>query len=94
MVRFVRVTQEDIEQGVVGDPDRCPLALAAIRVLPQIAEAQVYPIEPGPPFDWVLCFVYLGGGAVPVILPPLARKWAMDYDAGIVGKPFEFEVEI
>lgn len=97
MIKFIKVTQEDINAGVRGDPDSCPIAFAAKRVMPGVAECAVYPIvreRQGPPYDWVVCFTYLGGGSVPIMLPDVARRWAMMYDAGYTGEPFTFEVEI
>jgi hypothetical protein len=83
----IRVTERDIDAGERGECLRCPMTLAANRATGK--------------FCWVdfkdrakrqLMLVIDGVGCVP--LPPEARRWVKNFDAGRRVKPLAFAVEI
>jgi hypothetical protein len=73
---IIKVTQQDIDRGIKGDCEKCPIGLAVQRCLTGMnlrkfynsTEAQEQP------------------------LPPIATEFMRKFDAGEVVTPFEFAI--
>lgn len=75
----IEVTAEDIERGARIDPERCPIALACRRALPDIAvSVDGYGIDE---YD-----------LIPT--PDVAAKFITSFDTGKTVEPFSFELRI
>jgi hypothetical protein len=75
----IEVTQDDIDRGVIGDGDCCPIALAMRRRWPNVSVGTRA--------------VYLSGMRM-TELPREARHFIVDYDLGEPVYPFSFDVVI
>ena len=74
----IEITQEDIDRGMRGRSDFCPVALALRRKWPEA--------EMG-------CFACDLGNRL-VLVPELVSKFVEDFDSGKPVKPFTFEIEL
>ena len=85
--RTFTVSQEDIDNGLAGDPNACPIVMAAKRMFP-------YGTCCTGSND--LSIGVRGVGGYPIFFgffPPEARKFIKDFDKGKSVKPFSFMVE-
>ena len=82
---LIEVTQEDIKNGVRGDPCNCPTAHAATR-----ATHGTVPLRVG---ALVIKFGPIGS-SVASKLPIEAREFIYDFDWGKPVEPFSFEIEL
>jgi hypothetical protein len=83
----IAVTERDIDVGERGDCLYCPVALAADRATGKCCRVDFK--------DWAkrqLVLVIDGVGCLP--LPPEARRWVKDYDAGRRVVPLAFAVKL
>jgi hypothetical protein len=78
----VSVTQEDIFNGVPVMGRFCPIARALTRILGKVSVGNVR--------------VALDGGDRILfgVLPKIAQRFILDFDAGNPVHPFEFELEL
>jgi hypothetical protein len=88
----INVTTDDIAAGERGSCRNCPVALAALRVLPGRSEVRVRPRELsvaalGPAFAG-------GSRHFTADLPATAWVWISDFDDGEPVLPFRFEVKL
>lgn len=82
----VRVTQEDIDAGVRDDCNRCPLALAVMRAVPQAKMAVV-----------TYASVKLVMDATTLVtakLPDRATLAIVEFDSSGTMSPFEFDLPL
>ncbi len=78
----IQVTQEDINQGVRQECEKCPIALAVIRAIgPQAATMRISVDD-----AWVDI------GEESWCLPRSAARFVSDFDSGKAVTPFEFEL--
>jgi len=82
----VSVTERDIREGVVGDCDYCPVALAATRAIAEAGGAAAVTAT-----DEALT-VY-GERTVSFIAPTSVREFIMAFDRRKPVEPFDFELE-
>lgn len=81
----VSVTEEDIARGLADDCEKCAVALACQRTIHPFIE--VY----GSRCSIYNCYsIWLGEFK----LPKPVTKWIRDFDEGVVGEPFTFEVDV
>lgn len=81
VTEIIEVRQEDIDRGVRGACNQCPVALAIRRTLPGIrAMADSLRLDLTPNY-----FVWT---------PSVARRFILDYDRGQPVHPFSFPLEI
>ena len=76
----IKVTADDIMQGLPDHDTKCPVALACARVLKKTYEVDAR----------TLCI----GGEVVAWLPEAASEWIEEFDEHQGGQPFDFDVEI
>ena len=79
MIYKIEVTQADIDEGSSGEPESCPIALAAQRTMNK--PVSVYRKT-------------MGTGRLRWPLPKAAIEFVDRYDAGAYVEPFSFEVEL
>jgi hypothetical protein len=90
----IEVTQEDIDNGVAWECGKCPVALAAKRVLPfkpHVRSLAIYRKRRQQP-SWRYGWYYIKVFAVD--LPQEARDFISDFDHGVFVTPFSFQVEV
>ena len=81
----IKVTQKNIDKGYRGSCDTCPLALALKEAIPTARLVSVGTESIG--------FTREGQSRWKIIkLPPQARFFVDDFDAGKPVKPFEFDL--
>lgn len=76
----INVTQEDINKGIKSDCSKCPIALAANRVIPNGALA----------VGGASITYWNEKEAISILLPEIALKFIRDFDSGRKVKPFSF----
>lgn len=74
----IEVTQEDIDNGLYGDPCKCPIALAARRCASAFVKVSPFAIE-------------IGDGRS--LLPDAAVEFIRRFDAAQKVEPFGFEIQ-
>jgi hypothetical protein len=88
---LVRVTQEDIDQGIRLDPARCPIAWALRRKTGN--RYLVWPMC----HAWASCITRrcepTAGEKPACALPPTAARFAHRFDDGKPVKPFAFRLK-
>ncbi len=83
----VRVTQEDIDEGVRGDCAGCPVARALLRTVPGILAAHVST-------GHVDLEMYVAPDFVDIPLPSIAVTAIAEFDAGYPMSPFDFDLPL
>lgn len=89
----ITVNQEDINSGVAGDCENCPIARAAIRAVaqqPDVLGTDTCAVEV---LDDIL-FVRARSRRHEGRLPERAREFVEDFDSKEEVRPFEFDVEL
>jgi hypothetical protein len=84
----IRVTQRDIARGERGDCLLCAITLSANRATGRRCRVD---------FTGWCCrrlVLIIDGGAIAASLPPEARRWVKDYDAGRKVVPVAFAVQL
>ncbi len=76
-MKTIRVKQKHIDKGVQRSFEACPIAHAILE------QAAMESVKVG------LCAVAIDG--LPYCLPPIAKKFARDFDKGRKVKPFSFK---
>lgn len=79
-MKKIQVTREDIQAGKCGDPEFCPIALAAKRVFKETMLVGTYDMNP------------LNNSFNRIELPAHAREFICRFDDNKKVEPFEFEV--
>ncbi len=83
---IIKVEQQDIDSGIKGDSDFCPVALAVKRLYPK------HPVDVGGSFIcWLgthTSFSYTRC----MELPEKAQQFILDFDHGKKVKPLTFEI--
>jgi Zn finger protein HypA/HybF involved in hydrogenase expression len=82
MKTTIRVLQEDIDAGDLGDCYRCPVALALQRATGDM-EAEIYQTSDG---------LRLKVGGASIVAPDAVRHFVHQFDDGEVCEPFTFEI--
>lgn len=77
----VKVTSDDIRNGMMGDPSCCPVALA-LRRQADFKKANVH------------ANAVFGEGPWMFVLPGKVRKFISDFDSGADVKPFSFKMPL
>jgi len=80
----VVVNEQDIEYGIEGSQEQCPIALALARLQNE---------------DWEVdgtraSFYVLSGKGFYYELPEVARKFTSDFDKYLEVKPFSFQLHL
>jgi hypothetical protein len=85
MIIAVQVTQEDIAQGLAGDCEECPIALAIYRALSATTGVRV---------GTGGVTLYRDHANAMLALPVAASRFICWFDHDDVVEPFEFELDI
>lgn len=86
----IDITEEDIKNAKLNDPDQCPIALASSRITKK--QCSVYP-------SWRnsgILYIHdvQTGLTIGAALPATVNRKALIFDSGGAIEPFDFELNI
>lgn len=84
MIVTVQVTEQDVQHGLAGDCEECPIALAIYRALHDA------PVRVGTGG----VTIYREGTNAMVALPGAASRFISRFDHDEVVEPFEFDLDV